>query len=314
MNRSRIFVTSLLATSSFALAPAAVEALGDEGLARQQNQQPPARLVWVDRAGNVGEAIGEPQAMVTGPSISPDAMHIAVRERVDGNDDIYIHDLRSGTKTRFTSHEASDMHPKWSPSADRIAFFTYRNGLADVYVRAVSGDRAEVPLANGPLHEYYPDWSPDGRSITYHSHDPETNARDVWTMSTDGGEPVAVVSHAGREGLARISPDGRAMAYQSDESGQWEIYVVTFPEGQQQRKVSTGGGLWPKWASDGELFFFSNDTLMVSKIDTGQSLGAGAPEALFTTEQVGMPDPSSSQFNALYDVTPDGQRFVVVQR
>ena len=75
-----------------------------------------------------------------------------------------------------------------------------------------------------------------------------------------------------------------------------------------------GGGLWPKWGSNGELFFFSGNTLNVARIETGRRLSAGPPAQLFTTDQVGMPNPSTSQFNALYDVTPDGQRFVVVQR
>ncbi len=308
MNRSRIFVMWLLATGLGASAPAAGQ--GNP----QQNRPSRARLVWVDRAGNVGEAIGHAQAMITGPSISPGQTRIAVRERVGGNDDIYIHDLQSGAKTRFTFDDASDMHPKWSPSGDRIAFFTYRNGLADLYVRAVDGSAAEVPMVNGPLHEYYPDWSPDGRNIVFHHHDPETNARDIWIRSVDGGDPVAVVSGPGREGLPRLSPDGRALAFQSDESGEWEVYVVAFPDGGQKTRVSTGGGLWPKWASDGELFFFSDNTLNVAHIETGRRLSAGPPEQLFTTDEVGMPSPTTSQFNALYDVTRDGQRFVVVQR
>ena len=204
------------------------------------------------------------------------------------------------------------MHPQWTADGTRVAFFTYRNGLADIYITDASGNEAETPLANGPFHEYHPDFTPDGKSVVFHHHDPDSNLRDIWTQPLDGGNPVKVVSADGSEGMPRLSKDGKYMAYQSNESGEYEVYVVAYPSGEGKVKVSSGGGNWPKWSSE-ELFFFSNNTLMAVTVTTdGPTIEMDTPEALFTTEAVGMQNTRSSQFNAKYGVSPDGQRFLIV--
>ena len=102
------------------------------------------------------------------------------------------------------------------------------------------------------------------------------------------------------------------MTYQSNESGEYEVYVVAYPSGEGKVKVSSGGGNWPKWSND-ELFYFSNNTLMAVRVQTeGSTIELDTAEALFTTDDVGMRNTRSSQFNAKYEVSADGQRFLIV--
>jgi Tol biopolymer transport system component len=278
---------------------------------RGRGNAEPDRLVWVNRDGSRGETIGSAHRIITGPTISPDGKMLAVREG-DGNDDIFVYNLADGTRIRITTDEASDMHPQWTADGTRVAFFTYRNGLADIYIKVVDGDDPETPLANGPFHEYHPDFTPDGKSVVYHHHDPESDTRDIWTKPLAGGDAVRVVSAEGSEGMPRLSKDGSYMTYQSNESGEYEVYVVAYPSGEGKVKVSSGGGNWPKWSND-ELFFFSNNTLMAVPVTTdGSTIELGVAEALFTTEDVGMRNTRSSQFNAKYEVSADGQRFLIV--
>ena len=283
------------------------------GRGRGRGAAQPDNLVWVNRDGTKGEAIGGPHRIITGPTISPDGKKLAVREG-DGNDDIFVYDLASGTRTQITSDEASDMHPQWTADGENVAFFTYRNGLADIYIKTVGSDDPEKPLANGPFHEYHPDFTPDGKSFVFHHHDPDTDLRDIWTKPLAGGDAKLVVSAEGSEGMPRLSKDGKFMAYQSNESGEYEVYVVAFPSGEGKVKVSTGGGNWPRWGNE-ELFFFSDNTLMAVTADTSDAtIKLETPIKLFTTEEVGMQATRSSQFNAKYGVSPDGQRFLIVVR
>ena len=279
-----------------------------------RSQRPPGeQLLWVSRQGNIEGLIGEARERIYEPALSPSADQVAARELVDGNHDIYVHTLASGETLRFTLDDRVDTQPGWSPDGKRIAFASYRSGDADLYVRSLSRSLPVTPVGQGPLDEYYPDWTPDGSRLTYHHRDPNTNERDIWIRPIQGGQPVALISGPAREAMAQLSPDGAFLAYQSDETGRWEVFVISFPAGGGKVQVSRGGGLWPRWADEGELFFVSDATMAVSVVERSGGIRVSSPRSLWSTASVGMRDPARIVFVPMYDVASDGEGFVVVQ-
>jgi Tol biopolymer transport system component len=273
------------------------------------------RIVWVDRSGTIIGNVGEPQEALSGLEVSPDGERVVARGREAGNDDIYIHE--GDTKTRFTFDDAHARHPKWSPNGDRIAYFSYRNGAADLFVRASDGSGEDTPVAAGPMHEYYPDWTPDGETLVFHLHDTDTDQRDLWYAPVDGqSPPVPLVETPYNVGLPRFSPDGNYVAYQAEQDGIWNVFITTFPEGDRSWQISTNGGVWPKWRGEGgELYYFENDELMAVTVALGGEPSFGAPSPLFDTSSVGgWSAPEVSLFNALYGPAPNGARFAIVVR
>jgi Tol biopolymer transport system component len=304
-------ITRLLAIASLTFTGAAVVGLPAQsgGTAEQ--------LYWVGRDGQVGKAIGQPQSLITGPVLSADGTRVLVRARdKDGEtDDIYVHAVGSASKTRVTNDPAHERHPDWAPRGDRVVFYSYRNGLADLYIRAADGSGRDEPLVTAEsTHEYGPSWSPDGSLIAYHAHDPKTDRRELMYVTLDGTHKSTLYL-PGAPGIAmpRISPDGRHIAYVSNESGRWEVYVRAFPKGTESWKVSTAGGMWPKWSGrSDELFYFDGSTLMAVSVQR-QPFKAAAPRALFTAAKVGLAGTLTDAFNPMFDVTADGQRFVIVR-
>lgn len=274
------------------------------------------QLFWIDRAGNVGSAIGEPQALITNPALSPDGSRIVVRaqDREGDRDDIWVHRVDVPRKTRVTEDPADDKMPTWSPTGDRVAFYSYRNGLADLYVRMADGSGQDEGLVTTEeTHEYGPSWSPDGKTVVYHVHDPETDRRELKYVTVGDGEVRPFLPGAASIAMPEFSPDGRYVAYVSDESGRFEVYVRAFPDGQESWKISTDGGMWPKWSGgSGELFFFDGTDVATVAVQR-DPFRVSAPRKLFAASQVGMESTIWNAFNPLFDVADDGQRFVVVR-
>lgn len=271
----------------------------------------PHQLVWVDRAGKVLRTIGQPQDRMRRPALSPDGSEVAVTGNENGNDDIWIHDTARGTKRRFTFYAGVDASPSWSPSGDRIAFDSMRSGLRDLFVKAADGSGEVQPLVTGPLWQAAPQWSRDGKYLLYATQGRET-AWDQWYRPLPDGDPTPLLQTSPMEAEAKLSPDGRYVAYQSDESGRFEIYVTAFPSGEGKRLVSTNGGATPKWSPRGdELFYVEGNSLMAVDVETQQSFKIGTPRKLFDGEQI---DTRFSRgVSPKYDVAADGQHFVVVQ-
>jgi len=273
------------------------------------------QIVWVDRSGGVTQSVGEPQQAISGVEVSPDGARVVARGRVDDNDDIYLHDDES--TTRFTEDEAHARHPMWTPSGESVAYFSYRNGPADLFIRPAGGSGEEAPLASGPMHEYYPDFTPDGAVFVFHQHDTDTDRRDLWTASVDGSTaPERLTDTPENESLPRFSPDGRYVAFQAEHDSAWNVYVTTFPRSDKLWQVSTNGGVWPKWSRDGEeLFYFESNRLVsvTAATDDDGELVLGEPATLFETGSVGgWSAPEASLFNPLYGPSPDGSRFAIV--
>ncbi len=251
------------------------------------------QLAWFDRAGKALGGMGAPDENdLSSPSVSPDGRRVAVFRTVQGNTDIWLLD---GTRsTRFTFDAAPDLSSIWSPDGSRIVFDSIRKGARDLYQKPSSGAGAEELLVESPQAKFVTDWSADDRFVLYHSIDPQTGL-DLWVLPMQGErKPWVFLKTRFDEPQGQFSPDGRWVAYQSNESGQYEIYIRPFAApaasgaatnaAAGQWQVSTAGGIYPRWRSDGrELYYIgTNGEMMAAPIAaTATTVAPGAPVALF---------------------------------
>ena len=288
--------------------------------AQQEQRTPPPRqqMVWVDRDGNVLEKIGDAQAVITGPNLSPDGNMIVVRGRNirDGDDDIWIYDLRRNVKFQATRHPSNERQPAWSPDGRSVVYFSYRNGPANLYM--VGGEsNGEQEFLLTPHETYAPTWSADGKHILYHYHDQTDTLhdnRDLWYVDVEARKPMQFTdTPTFKEAMPRFSPDGKYVSYTADETGKWEAHVKAFPDGKRV-KISVDGGIWPRWNGKGdEIYFWQGNDLVVVSVTTTPEFSVSAPKVLFSGEKVGMGPRTVVGFNTLYEVAPDGQKFIIVQ-
>ncbi len=266
------------------------------------------RLTWTDRNGKELGFLGEPSNYVR-PWFSPDGKRIAVDNDYQGNRDIWIIDVGSGNPTRFTFDPASDLFPVWSPDGGRIVFASDREGPRQLYQKTATGAGKEELLLKTDLNKFPMDWSVDGRFILYLVTDPKTKT-DLWVLPLFGDQkPFPLLQTEFNERLGRFSPDGRWIAYVSDESGINQVYVQSFPASGGKWQVSTNGGYWPAWRHDGkELFYVSSDRkiMAVDVKGAGATFETGAPKALFDLRI-----PSLNTPQALFAVSSDGQKFLI---
>jgi len=271
-----------------------------------------SQMVWFDREGKKAGTLGEP-AVLLGPTISPDGTKVAV-SIVDPNarlPDIWIFDLARGAKTRFTVDPSANHNPVWSPDGSRILFASDRKHQGDLYVKAAAGGAKEEPVYEAEGQKIPYDWSPDGGVIAFDDREVAGERRFSLKMLPSAGErrPVEFLKRGTDVGDCRFSPDGRWLAYMSDESGRMEIYVAAFPGPGGRWQISTEGGRTPRWRRDGkELFYLSADRkLMAVEVKPGSSFEAGHPRPLFDA-----PARRTGPFGVPYDVSADGQKFLVV--
>jgi Tol biopolymer transport system component len=270
-------------------------------------------LRWLDRNGAVLETVGEPALFFNGgdPEISPDGRR-ATASIVDlrtGQTDIWIVDLATGTRRRFTTGAGSKEWCTWSPDGGRVAhsISNPRGTGYDIVSRPIGGSEPEVTLASDPVEFQAPlGFSPDGNFFLYSKRKNERD--DLWILPLTGDrKPRPFLATPALEPIARFSPNGRYVAYQSDETGRFEIYVATFPGPGSRSQISQSGGVEPRWSRDGkELFYFAPDNrLMAAKVETGgTTFDVGIIQPLFQARSMG--------FTYRYDVASDGKRFLVV--
>jgi Tol biopolymer transport system component len=202
------------------------------------------RLQWFDRSGRALDSVG-PAGQYTNVDLSPEGRRVAV-DRLDPqtrNGDIWLFDLARGASTRLTSHPALDVFPAWSPDGRRIAFGSGRDGAYNLYQKDASGAGEEEPLLKTPNNKYPTGWSHDGRWLLYREQDQKTRW-DLWVVPLDPRQPSPQPRPWLRtefdENDGRFSPDGQWVAYDSNESGRYEIYVRRFSPGEV-----SGTGKWP---------------------------------------------------------------------
>ncbi|MEK6322705.1 MAG: protein kinase [Acidobacteriota bacterium] len=269
------------------------------------------QLTWFDRTGKSLGVLGDPANYFTpSPALSPDGKMVAVQMQTSvgsrDSSDIWVYEIARGFPTRFTFNPASERAPLWSPDGSRIVFGSTRKGIVDLYQKAANGTGDEEVLLESGFDKYPMSWSWDGRFILYQEIAPRVGG-DLWVLPLEGERKQFPFLRTEFNELAPMfSPDGRWVAYQSDESGRMEIYVAPFPGPGGKRQVSTAGGLFPRWRGDGkELFYLAtNNRLMAAEVNsTGAAFEVGATRPLFEARLTGP--------GYFYAVTPDGQRFLV---
>ena len=269
------------------------------------------QLIWVDREGRKLGEIGQPQLYIGYPDLSPDERRVAAPGVEGGAQDIWIHDVDRPVKTRFTFDPANDSFAAWTPSGRDINFTSERNGNPDIFTKAADGSGEAEVLVGTPVREDTPDWSLDERYLIYNTRLPETQ-RDLAyrERQQDGslGEPVIFLQTKFEEAAPKFSPNGRFVVYTSDESGRFEVYVRSFPDGTGKRQISSAGGNQPRWSHDGkEIFYVDRDTLMAVPVTTTPGFSVDSPDLLFAHPGL----VNAAGVSPIYDVANDGQRFVV---
>ena len=270
------------------------------------------RLSWVDRSGNPIGAVGSlEQIGLTNVRLSPDGRRVAVERASQSETDVWL--LDSARQVRFTHGSDGTLArlPLWSPDGARIAFESVRSGSVALLMKPSREDGAEEVLFTSPDVKIPCDWSPDGRFLVYYVPNP-TSGTDLWLLPTDTRVPVIFLRTEANELWGQFSPDGHWMAYQSNETGRYEIYVRPFPSGGGPTPMSTAGGVYPRWSRDGkELYFIAPDAKMmaVPVRATATSFDAGAPSALFQTRRLGGGSNVIGRSHQ-YDVAADG-RFLI---
>ena len=269
------------------------------------------QLTWMDRSGTVRGTIGEPEARLSNPRVAPDGRRVAVQRTVQGNEDIWL--LDGARTSRFTFDPASDVRPVWSPDGTRIAFTSTRTGAGDLYQKLTSGADTEERLVTSDQLKNAYSWSPDGHFLLFNSSDAQTNT-DLWVVQMVGNRaPSVFLKTPFREINGVFSPDGRWVAFMSNESGRQEIYVRPFPgtNAGGQWQVSTTGGAFPVWRHDGKELYYLNPAgamMAVPITSIGATVEPGVPLQLFPTQIAG--GGREAQQGRQYDVAIDG-RFLI---
>jgi len=267
-------------------------------------------LTWVDRTGKELARVGEAGVMCN-PSLSPDGNRVAldISDQKASNVDVWIENAKSGGNVRFTFDPTEEVTPVWSHDGSMLAYRSAGLGPS-LYVKAVSGLEKEKLLYLGSaMGDLIPNsWSADDRKILFMHQ--AAGGTHLELIPVTGGNPVPFLSGPGSQVNGMISPDGKWVAYASDESGTWEIYVTTFPGAAGKWQVSRGGGTEPRWRGDGKEIFYIGTKGMLSAVPvhTEATFSTGTPVALF---QIRGRAAISSTDVFSYDVAKDGKRILV---
>jgi serine/threonine-protein kinase len=253
----------------------------------------------VDRSGKDLGAI-VPAGYLDGIRLSPDGRQIAANVRVPSQNDIWLFGPE-GEPERLTFDAAEDEFPVWSPDGSAIA---YTSSLASqarrLQIRAVAAGTRPRRVLTWPRHLHLTSWSRDGQWLAGYDFSPGQGL-DVWAIAADGSDSIPVAAGPASESEPDFSPDGRWVAYQSDESGRMEIFVISFPDLAVKRQISTNGGRAPRWdPHGGTLYYLEGQRLTAVSIAAGSGLRTGAGQLLFETAA------------RTFDVSPDAKRFILV--
>ncbi|HEU4386297.1 MAG TPA: protein kinase [Blastocatellia bacterium] len=285
-------------------------------LAFQSGVMQPPQLVRFDRGGKQLGTVGE-SADYSNPSLAPNGERLAIgiRDPKTTKRDIWLFDLSRGVKSRFTFDTADDLNPVWSTDGSRIFFSSDRKGQRDIFEKKVNSAEEEQLIYSSPENKNVCDVSPDGRLLIYNTNPTSSNdtaKNDLWLLPLEGEQtPRPFLKTQFNEDQAAISPDGKRVAYRSDESGRDEIYVATFPQLINKWQVSVDGGAEPRWRRDGNELFFTDAgrKLMAAQVKSGTGAFVTAvPVLLFETQLLTVPARNR------FVVTGDGQQFILVTR
>jgi len=288
--------------------------VSDDGVIAYQvgTTEDQSRLTWMDRSGKSLETIGD-RGDYGDVELSPDGKRAAVSVTEQANRDIWLFDLARGVRTRFTFDPAEDNFSVWSADGEYVLFSSTRRGTYGIYRKAASGfgnEEAVHPFEGNETHQAPMSSSRDGRFIVVWRSKNTTIAGsgDIWIFPFSGaGKPFPFLQTQFDEYPAVFSPDGRWVAYASNESGRYEVYVTSFPMPGSKWQISTAGGNWPRWRRDGrELFYLAGDNRLMAAtiIEQGSAINVGSVTSLFQVR-------TTANRRYMYDASADGQRFLV---
>jgi serine/threonine-protein kinase len=262
------------------------------------------RLVVTDRGGQVERAIAA--RVPWAPRLSPSGSRVAYGAFAPGRDssDVWVTDLRTGATQRVTTDGRDNNDPQWSPDEREIAYSTDVPGGKDIIVQPLDGRPAH--RFERPEPQWPSDWTSDGAAVVF--TDVKAGGYDIWMQPIANGPARSLVATPAQETAARVSRDGRWIAYQSDETGRYEVYVQSFSLGGQKTLVSTSGGVNPVWSWDGRLYYWKADQLIEARVEAGAQ---GGPLEVRERRRM-FRAPYFDNVHAMYDVTRDGNRFVMV--
>jgi eukaryotic-like serine/threonine-protein kinase len=265
-------------------------------------------LVWVDVAGKRIGTVTQPGPLQGSPAISPDGRVVAIRINSGSQADIWLQDMNRDVSSRLTFGPGLESTPVWSPDGSRLAFASQPldGGGSDLLQKPFNGNSPETLLLKGGVNAFSEDWSSDGKWLVYRQT-AQATALDLWLLPLEGDpKPIPYLQTPFNETIARFAPGlgaaPRWMAYQSNESGGYQVYIQAIPASGAKYQVSTSGGTLPMWRRDGKaLYYLSTDQkLMAVPVTLGASAELGRPQELFT-----MPGITG------YAPAADGQRFLV---
>jgi serine/threonine-protein kinase len=269
-----------------------------------------ASLAVFDRSGKLIRGIAAERPWT--PRFSPDGRRVAYGAYTSGrqSSDLFVMDIEAGTTQRLTDDDGDANDPQWSADGSSLAYSVNAPGGKDVVIRPLSGGSARIVTARDGT-QFPNDWLRDGSALLI-TDDAGSGRHDILVQPADGSPLRPYVATGADETAARVSPDGRWVAYTSDESGRAEVYLDSYAKpGRQRATVSLGGGVHPVWRGDGrELYYWRDGALIAVKLGAsvdGAPPVSGAQSVLFRAAYY-------ATLNTMYDVSPDGQRFVIVQQ
>jgi eukaryotic-like serine/threonine-protein kinase len=278
------------------------------------------RLTWVDREGKPLGSPGTPEGDYTDFRTAPDEKRLAATllDPKSNAIEIWLTDLARSSTSRLAAASAAVTGASvlWSPDGTRLLFRSNRNGITEFYQRSAAGGGNDRVVLSGeayraarlPSLNLVPtDWSPDGRAVVFSAPAPESG-NDLWVLPlAEGGKPAKLIASPSEEMHGNFSPDGRLVAYTSNESGRFEIYVETVPPSDQKSPVSTNGGYEPRWRADGREIYYLSDDRKLMAVPVGAGPSFGIPKPLFETRVA----PGVIGNRTHYVPSRDGQRFLV---
>jgi Tol biopolymer transport system component len=242
------------------------------------------------------------------PEFSPDGKHVAIERVIDNEHDIWILELARSIFTRFTTEQGIQRKPVWSPDGSQIVYA--ENNSRSLVVKSVTGAEKKETVYKGTLLNMFPaDWY--GKYILFEGN--STGPTNIWVLSLDDGKAHPLRESRFTETDSRFSPDGKWIVYTSNEDGRYEVWARSFPSNENKIRISTNGGVKPRWRRDGkEIFYIANDDkLMAVRVSGDTRLEPEKAEPLFqTTPFVG--NSVNPAWRQPYDVTTEGNRFLIV--